>query len=99
MHVNELLLLLADIRRNTPVYYNQDKAPLPVTGVAWTKADAETPAALLQLGPPGHPRRQWELVALLQEPQRPTDEVYVVTETGLVPIFGFRLVDQHIWLG
>ncbi|MCT2907213.1 hypothetical protein EFT87_00825 [Schleiferilactobacillus harbinensis] len=99
MHVGELLLLLADIRPNTAVFYNQNGEPLPITAITWTKPDVEAPAALLHVGTPGHPRRQWELVALLKEPNRPQDQILVMTKDGPIPIFGFRLVQRHIWLG
>ncbi|KRL13355.1 hypothetical protein [Schleiferilactobacillus perolens] len=99
MHVGELLLLMADIRPNVPIFFDQKGKPIPVTEISWTKSNVETPAALFHLDPTGHPRRQWELTALLKEANRPTDQINVITKEGPVLIFGFRLVNKHIWLG
>lgn len=91
MRVIDLLALLADQDKNTPVQLRADGLQVNLDKIESAEVQ-EQPQAILLPKTAGKPLRLWEFSVLLAQPALRMRYLYIKDHSGQRPLFGFQLV-------
>ncbi|MFD1440876.1 hypothetical protein [Lacticaseibacillus hegangensis] len=91
MRVIDLLALMADQDKKTPVQLRADGVQSNLDKILTADVNEERQAILVPKSS-GHPRHLWELAVLLDQPDLRTRYLYVQEKTGKRPLFGTQQV-------